>query len=223
MKTLTIKSISHSIRFACEVVAGKPGTFLLTLLLSGSALSSAAQTISASAGISGQPAGVNLFNYTITLNNSASSSSSIGTFWYAWLPGQDYLPSSPSLVTPPTGWTDTITHFGVTDGYAIEFFANGPADALAPGQSLDFNFETLDSPAALAGNSPYYPTIPVGTSMVYGGGPFSLPSDQFVVQSVPEPSGFGFCLLGTLSLLVVGSRRRCSPPRSVLGQFMTRN
>jgi len=175
---------------------------LILLLTLATGLSGQAQTISASAQYTDQPAGGNLFNYTITLDNSAASTSPIGTFWYAWTPAGDFLPSNPNLVTPPTGWTDTITHFGAGDGYGIEFVANSPANALAPGHSLDFNFETLDSPAALAGNSPYYPTTPVGTSFVYGGGPFTAPSDQFVVQPAPEPSVAGLSILG-VSLLML--------------------
>jgi hypothetical protein len=169
-------------------------------------LSAQAQTISASAQFSDQPAGGNLFNYTITLDNSAASSSPIGTFWFAWTPAGDFLPSSPNLVTPPTGWTDTITHFGAGDGFGIEFVANSAATALTPGHSLDFNFETLDSPAALAGNSPYYPTTPVGTSVVYAGGAFTAPSDQFVVQPVPEPSVTGLSILA-VSILMLGRQR----------------
>jgi hypothetical protein len=42
-----------------------------------------AQGIVANAQITGQPAGGGLYSYTIVLNNSASSSSSIQTFWYA--------------------------------------------------------------------------------------------------------------------------------------------
>jgi hypothetical protein len=172
-------------------------------------LPAAAQSLNVSAEFSSQPIGGNLFNYTITLDNSAASSSSIGTFWFAWTPTGDYLPSNPSQVAAPTGWTETITHFGAGDGYGIEFIANSPANAVAPGHTLDFNFETLDTPAELAGNSPFYPTIPVGTSFVYGGGPFSSPSGEFVVQPapVPEPSALGLLLLGLAGLRIAGSRR----------------
>jgi len=168
------------------LTAGFRSLFILLLAFANS-VSLRAQSLSAGAQFTSQPAAGNLFNYTITLDNSAASSSSIGTFWFAWTPAGDFLPSSPNLVTAPTGWSDIITHFGIGDGYGIEFVANAPANALAPGHSLDFNFETLDSPAALAGNSPYYPTTPVGTSVAYGGGAFSTPSDQFVVQPAPEP------------------------------------
>lgn len=183
-----------------DLIFASNGPLLILLLTLAAGVSANAQTISASAQFTDQPAGGNLFNYTITLDNSAASSSAIGTFWFAWTPTGDFLPSNPNLVTPPTGWSDTITHFGAGDGYGIEFVANGPANAIAPGHSLDFNFETLDSPAALAGNSPYYPTTPVGTSFVYGGGPFSGPSDQFVVVPAPEPSFKGLSILAVFIL-----------------------
>ena len=50
------------------------------------------------------------FKYDITLTNSAASNAPIGTFWYAWIPGEDFLATSPISVTPPTGWVDNITH-----------------------------------------------------------------------------------------------------------------
>lgn len=186
-------------RFDLTSACNRP--LCILLLTVATTLSAKAQTISASAQFSGQPAAGNLFNYTITLDNSAASSSGIGTFWYAWTPTGDFLPSNPNSVTPPTGWTDTITHFGAGDGYGIQFVANSPANAIAPGHFLDFNFETLDTPSALAGNSPYYPTTPVGTSFVYGGGAFSSPSDQFVVQA-PEPSPAGLSIVAVLVLLL---------------------
>jgi len=179
--------------------------FASLLCLAASALNLAAQSITASAQLSSQPGTGGNFNYTISLDNSAASSSSIGVFWYAWTPGQNYLPSNPSLVTPPTGWTDTITHGGAGDGYGIQFTASSAANAIAPGQFLDFNFETLDTPAELAGHSPYYPGTPVGTSYAYG--PGFTPSVQFEVASVPEPSALGLLLLGSLGLLLAKSKR----------------
>ena len=36
-------------------------------------------------------------DYTVKLTNSTASSAAIGTFWFAWVPGEDFLASSPSL------------------------------------------------------------------------------------------------------------------------------
>jgi hypothetical protein len=74
--------------------------------------------INASATISAAPAGSN-FNYTLALNNWSTSKSGIGTFWHAWVPGEDFVAASPISVTPPSGWTDTITHAGDRSGSLI--------------------------------------------------------------------------------------------------------
>ena len=212
------KSTPASGRFVPAPGAGSTAAsrkLLLSLLfVLGTACTIQAQSIIANAQISGQAAGGGGYNYTITLNNTAASTSPIGTFWYSWIPGEDFLPSSPTSVQPPTGWTDAITHFGALDGYAIEFTASTPL--LSPGSSLAFKFSSPDSPAAIAGNSPFYPTTPtpVGTSFLYGGiTPFSGASAEIVVQSVPEPSSLGLLMAGALGLWLAGWRR--------LGQAIT--
>ena len=96
-------------------------------------------TINASATISSVPDGPD-FNYTLTLNNASTSNSGIGTFWYAWVPGEDFMATSPISVTPPAGWTNNITNAGPTDGYAIQFLASSTASAVQPGSSLTFSF-----------------------------------------------------------------------------------
>jgi hypothetical protein len=146
-----------------------------------------------------------VFDYTITLKNSSSSPASIGTFWYAWtaVPFYDFLHTSPLSVTNPTGWTDTITNIGSTDGYAIEWVSSSSSNNVPIDGSLTYKFTSTDTPASVNGDSFFYPTIPVGTSFVYSGGPFSDAGEQFVltaaptVSSVPEPSTL---TLGILAL-----------------------
>jgi hypothetical protein len=79
-------------------------------------------TINASGVISSTAAGPN-FTYAITLANASSSNAGIGTFWYAWVPGQDFLATRPISVSPPPGWSDNITNMGAGDGFAIQFLA----------------------------------------------------------------------------------------------------
>ena len=43
-----------------------------------------------------------LYTYNITLNDIGTTH--IGTFWFAWVPGQDYLAVAPSATTCPAGW-----------------------------------------------------------------------------------------------------------------------
>jgi hypothetical protein len=148
-------------------------------------------TINASGVISAAAAGPNT-SYTITLTNASSSNSGIGTFWFAWVPGEDFLATSPVSVNPPSGWTDNITNMGPGDGFAIQFLANGPANDVKPGSSQNFSFTSADSPAAVNGNSVFFPGTPVETAFVYPQGPFSDAGHQFVVtpasSTSPSPS-----------------------------------
>jgi hypothetical protein len=151
-----------------------------------SAPSAFAGPIDPSAVITSTPVGTD-FDYSITLTNS-SATSTIGTFWFAWVPGKDFLPTDPFNITTPADWTDVVTHGGATDGFAMQFVA-APGALLAPGSSLSgFGFESSDSPSVLAGNSPFYTTFPSLTSFVYAAAPFGDPGQQFLVTSVPEPS-----------------------------------
>jgi Bacterial Ig-like domain (group 2) len=140
-------------------------------------------TINASATISSVADGAN-FKYAITLDNSSTSNSGIGTFWYSWVPGEDFMATSPVSVSPPAGWTDNITHGGSSDGYAIQFLADSSVYAVGPGSSLTFSFVSADAPAATSGNSVDYAGTPVGTAIVYPGAPFSDAGHQFVVTPV---------------------------------------
>ncbi len=156
--------------------------------------------ISASAVITATADGSN-WDYAITLTNSSASTDPIGTFWFAWVPGEDFMPDSPSNVVAPTGWdVNAITHGAAPDGYAIRWEASPVANALAPGSSLSgFTFTSPDSPTTLMGISTPYQTA-ILTSVVFQGGPFQGATETFLVQfaSVPEPStlvlgGIGLC------------------------------
>ncbi len=154
----------------------------------------------ATATLTDVPLSASLFEYTITLNNIGTTP--LETFWYAWVPGEDYLATRP---TPklPSGWTADITGGTPGDGYAIEWTTSSAP--LAAGSSLNFQFDSTDTPAAIAGGSIYFPGTPVGTSFVYQGGPFDGGFSQFVVVSVPEPStaatlGIGLLCVGWLCM-----------------------
>lgn len=177
------------------VVLAVPGLAAQTASLAG--------TISADAEITAVQSGPD-FDDTITLTNtSGAGNDSIATFWFAWVPGKDFLPTDPISVSLPAGWRDAITHGGSTDGYAIQFDAISTADNLAPGGSLTFGFATADSPAALMGNSPFYPSFPVLTSFVYSTGPLRGDGSEFLVTfaSVPEPSSLVLAACGAIGSL----------------------
>jgi hypothetical protein len=126
------------------------------------------------------------------------------------------LPTSPISVTPPTDWTFLITHFPnqPTNGFAIQFKTSTPG--LAPGDSLQFKFKSADSPAQLAGDSPFFPGTPVGTSFVYSGQPFQGDGLHFQVQSVPEPASLTLALMAIVGIMGAARVRRiCAVRRSV--------
>ena len=61
---------------------------------------------SASATITATQLGPSTYQYTVMLDDTGSTT--IGTFWFAWVPGEDFLDTKPSSVTAPAGWTTTL-------------------------------------------------------------------------------------------------------------------
>ena len=114
--------------------------------------------INASGVISSSPHAGGGFDYTIALKTRATSISGIDTFWFAWVPGQDYLASNPVSVTPPAGWTDQVIHGSSGDGYAIEFTAeNARRPPSSQAAFWIFNFKSDDASSSVEGNSSFLP------------------------------------------------------------------
>ena len=164
----------------------------------------------ASATVSGTLAG-GAYQYSATLNDTGTTT--IGTFWFAWVPGEDFLDVSPTNIVTPAGWTAIVTHVGAGDGYAIQYKATAAASYLQPGASLSgFGFTSTETPAQLAGNSPFFPTTPETTSFVYSGAPFSDPGFDLtaavsVTQSnanISVPAGAVETVNGDDDLIIVG-------------------
>jgi hypothetical protein len=143
--------------------------FILPLVLLGfGGIDPARATVVVSASVTQTAAG-SPNSYGITLNNNSTNSEAVSTFWFAWVPGKDFLATSPTNVVAPAGWTYTITHSGVNDGYAIEF--NTTTAAVAANNLLSgFSFQSTSSIAQLQGNSTFYSTTPVMTSVAFTGG-----------------------------------------------------
>jgi len=151
--------------------------------------------------ITSQALGGGEFDYTIKLTNTGSNN--LETFWFGWVPGQDFMPVSPTNIVSPVNWNFNITNAGVNDGFAIQWLTSSsttPAP-LTPGSSLNFSFESTATLAQLEGNSSFHPTEPDLTSFVYSGAPFSDSGDQFAVQAAPEPSSLA---LGFVAAAVLG-------------------
>jgi hypothetical protein len=133
----------------------------------------------ASATITATPDGEN-WQYSIKLIDTGSTT--VGTFWFAWVPGEDFLDTSPGSITSPTGWQEVVTHGGSNDGYAIQWKASSASDEIQSGGTLTgFSFVSSESPTALAGDSAFYPGTPMLTTVVYEGEPLNGPGAQFVV------------------------------------------
>jgi len=178
-------------------------------VLAGGAILTAQAQESASATvteISGGTSGPYTYQFTLT----DTGSTTIGSVWYAWTPGFNYLQSKPTGTSGDTaGWANTI--IGSTGAASIQFKAGGSADYLQPGQSASFDFTTADSPSALEGTSG---GTPIGTSVAYSGGLFSDGGFTFVAStsSTPEPSSYA--LMGMTALGWLGWRKKAKAAAS---------
>jgi hypothetical protein len=143
-----------------------------------------AGTIDATGVMTSKPDGAN-FDYTITLTNTGTDS--IGTFWFSWLPGEGFLPHTPTSLISPPGWSEILTN----GNGSIQWDANSHAADLAPGKSLVYGFTSPDSPSVLAGKSAQFPGTPILTSTLYQTSPFVGDTTSIIVtqaSQVPEPS-----------------------------------
>ena len=161
------------------------------------------------------------YTYDLSLTNTSTDESTVGTFWFAWIPGESYLASNPISVTAPSGWEngpDSQLVGGALGekGASIEWQATGSASYLQAGHTLTgFTFTTLDAPSSVYGDSIYFPGKPVLTSQVYHAGPFSdsatYPNGyQFIVQVTPEAGSLPLLALAVGGVLLIICRRRGS-------------
>jgi hypothetical protein len=151
------------------------------------------------------------YQYDLTLNDIGSTN--IGTFWFSWIPGEDFMPVNPTNILSPASWTPVVTHAGGSDGYAIQWVA-GAGSALTPGASFaGFDFDSTATPDQMADISPFF-DHPVTTSVVYSQGPFSDGGFQLTAQAqttgTPEPASFSLLGLGVLVLAATLCGRRAS-------------
>lgn len=128
---------------------------------------------SASASIAVTQLDPTTYKYSITLTDTGTTP--IGTFWFSWVPGEGFLPDFVTFPSSQGGWSAQITDGQPpANGYSILWTASGASLALLPGQTLDiFTFTSSTAPATLFGNSAIHPPMPVTTSTVYSGAPFS--------------------------------------------------
>jgi hypothetical protein len=146
--------------------------------------------------------GAGPYTYALTFSDAVGATSPVGSVWYAWVPGQFYLPGTPTSASAPAGWTATIF------ANSIQFIANSGAFDILAGQSLSgFSYQATFTPAQLAAaaNS--------GVSDAYHAGLFSDGGQIFTVQilAVPEPAVPALVALG--AIILWGLRRPAGLPR----------
>jgi hypothetical protein len=144
-----------------------------------------------------------VYDYSFTLDNTGTTT--IGTFWFSWVPGAGFLSAAPSSVNSPVGWTDTVTN----SGKAVRWTT--VSDLLNPGQSLSgFEFESSETPDQLLGLYPGPGTgtgDPIDTSYVYIAAPLADPGFQLDASQAPEPSSWLLLITG-LGLAAISFRSR---------------
>ena len=176
----------------------KMATFCSVLIAIG-LVDSASAAETATATLSATSLGGGNFQYNIALKNT--SSTSIGTFWFSWIPGYDFMNVSPTSITAPTGWVAPVTGPDFTgDGYAIEYYnLGGSGDQLAPGATDNFSFDSTETLSQIsgAGAGPLGSFYDQTTSYVYAGQPETDAGFQFnVTPVVPEPVSIGMIAIG---------------------------
>jgi hypothetical protein len=185
----------------------KKMTALSSVLIATALVGSVSAAETATATISQTPLGGGDFQYNIALKNT-SASTSIGTFWFSWIPGYDFMSVSPTSITAPTGWINPITGPDFPgDGYAIEFYnTGGTGDQLAAGATDNFSFDSTETLSQLEAPTTFIPSDTALTSFVYAGFPETDAGDEFKVSAVvPEPVSLGMIAMSSGALLL---RRR---------------
>ena len=180
----------------------------LSALLIATALTGAASAqISASGTITSTPLGGGVNQFKIALTNTGSQS--IGTFWFSWLPGYDFMSVAPTNITVPTGWVGSAFTDGPPEGYSLETYnVAGPSSQLAAGATDNFSFDSTETLAQISG-----PGVgPLGGfydqtfSYIYSGLPESGSANTLsVTPVVPEPVSASMIALSAGGLLL---RRR---------------
>jgi hypothetical protein len=141
----------------------------------------------------------NTYQYTVTLTDNGPTP--IGTFWFAWVPGLDFMSVAPTSIQSPAGWQEVVTHGGGTDGFAIQWVASTPSADIMPGGTLTgFTFTSTEAPADMLAPSPANTSFPTTTSFVYAGAPLSDAGFKFTVAAPVAPANISSAFAGILRM-----------------------
>src|SRR5438045_3935192 len=131
-------------------------TFTTLLALAASGTGALAQ-LAGNAQLVSTDLGGGQYSNAITVHNTGATT--IGTFWYSWIPGENFMPSAPTNITAPAGWYAQLYVFGGPT-YSIEWYTYSPSAYIpAGGQLTGFNYNGTMNPGALqqpAANDPRY-------------------------------------------------------------------
>lgn len=149
-----------------------------------------------------------VFQYDLTLTNTGTTT--IGTFWFSWIPGAGFMSAAPTNVMSPAGWADAITNGGMSIQWTTSSLL------AAGGTETGFTFDSTMTPAQLAGTFPG-PGLgtgdPITTASLYIAAPFGDPGAQIVatpaVAPTPEPSSLSLAAvaMGVLALISITSKK----------------
>jgi hypothetical protein len=159
-------------------------------LLSIAVCAGAAQAqLSGSAVLTATDLGGGMTHYAATVHNAGTTT--VGTFWYAWIPSLDFMPDAPQNIAVPAGWVGYMQGGLTGDGYSILWYATSSTADIPPGGDLSgFAFDSADPPSVMTANSPVF-THPyvTATSYLYIGFPEGDLGYQFIstVNSAPPP------------------------------------
>jgi hypothetical protein len=170
----------------------------------------ASPTLMATATFTDTQPSVGTFAYDLTLNNTGTTT--IGTFWFSWIPGAGFMTAVPTNVQSPANWNAVLTN----GSKAIQWTTSS---LLAPGASVTgFMFDSTLSPTQLeaaVGSGPGAGD-PTSTFFTYIAAPLADPGFQGVaepsaVAAVPEPSTWAMLILGFAGLGFMAWRRKSTP------------
>lgn len=146
-----------------------------------------------------------VFQYDLTLMNTGTTT--IGTFWFSWIPGAGFMGVPPTNVMSPAGWSGIATNSGM----AIQWTTTS---LLAPGDSATgFIFDSTMTPLQFLGMFPG-PGLgmgdPISTAFIYIAAPLADPGAQItattaMVIGTPEPSTLWLSAIA-MSLLALAAR-----------------